>query len=83
MAATSAAAAAALARDDARGAALAPALAAELFDLVVAKPRLDDGPVDVARFLVLGRAADAPDRATTRPACWWGWTTSPGGSPRC
>jgi chorismate mutase/prephenate dehydratase len=57
MAAPSAAAAAALARDDARGAAVAPALAGELFDLTVAKPRLDDGPADVARFLVLGRTA--------------------------
>jgi chorismate mutase / prephenate dehydratase len=53
--AQSAAAAAALARDDPRGAAVAPALAGELFDLAVAKPRLDDGPADVARFLVLGR----------------------------
>jgi prephenate dehydratase len=44
-----------MARDDLHAAALAPALAAELFDLVVAKPRLDDGPVDVARFLLLGR----------------------------
>jgi chorismate mutase/prephenate dehydratase len=61
VAAPSAAAAAALARDDVHGAALAPALAAELFDLVVAKPRLDDGPADVARFLVLGRQ---PARAT-------------------
>jgi chorismate mutase/prephenate dehydratase len=58
--ATSASAAAALARDDARGAALAPAQAAPLFDLVVAKPRLDDGPVDVARFLVLGREPTRP-----------------------
>jgi chorismate mutase/prephenate dehydratase len=57
VAAPSAAAAAALARDDARGAAVAPALAGELFDLLVAKPRLDDGPGDVARFLVLGRNA--------------------------
>src|SRR3954469_15365496 len=55
VAAPSAAAAAALARDDLHAAALAPALAAEPFDLVVAKPRLDDGPVDVARFLLLGR----------------------------
>src|SRR6185369_3413004 len=55
VAAPSAAAAAALARDDARAAAVAPALAGELFDLAVAKPRLDDGPGDVARFLVLGR----------------------------
>jgi chorismate mutase/prephenate dehydratase len=57
VAAPSAAAAAALARDDARGAAVAPALAGELFDLAVAKARLDDGPADVARFLVLGRTA--------------------------
>jgi chorismate mutase / prephenate dehydratase len=57
IAAPSAAAAATLARDDARGAAVAPALAGELFDLVVARPRLDDGPADVARFLVLGREA--------------------------
>jgi len=57
VAAPSAAAAAAMARDDVHAAALAPALAAELFDLVVAKPRLDDGPVDVARFLMLGRQA--------------------------
>jgi chorismate mutase/prephenate dehydratase len=57
VAAPSAAAAAAVARDDVHAAALAPALAAELFDLVVAKPRLDDGPVDVARFLMLGRQA--------------------------
>jgi chorismate mutase/prephenate dehydratase len=57
VAAPSAAAAAALARDDARGAAVAPALAGELFDLAVARPRLDDGPADVARFLVLGRVA--------------------------
>jgi chorismate mutase/prephenate dehydratase len=63
VAAPSAAAAAALARDDARGAAVAPALAGELFDLAVAKPRLDDGPVDVARFLVLGRNAPPPTGA--------------------
>jgi chorismate mutase/prephenate dehydratase len=55
VAAPSAAAAAAMAREDSKSAALAPALAAELFDLVVARPRLDDGPADVARFLVLGR----------------------------
>jgi chorismate mutase/prephenate dehydratase len=55
VAAPSAAVAAGLARDDARGAAVAPALAGELFDLAVAKARLDDGPVEVARFLVLGR----------------------------
>jgi len=55
MTAPSAAAAAALARADSKSAALAPAVAADLFDLVVARPRLDDGPVDVARFLVLGR----------------------------
>src|SRR5678816_2242716 len=60
LAAPSAAAAAAMARDDVHAAALAPALAAELFDLVVAKPRLDDGPADVARFLMLGRQAPRP-----------------------
>jgi chorismate mutase/prephenate dehydratase len=63
VAAPSAAAAAALARDDAHGAAVAPALAGELFDLLVARPRLDDGPADVARFLVLGRAAPPPTGA--------------------
>jgi chorismate mutase/prephenate dehydratase len=55
--APSAAAAATLARDDAKGAAVAPALAAEIFDLAVAKARLDDGPTDMARFLVLGKEA--------------------------
>ncbi|HEX4406322.1 MAG TPA: chorismate mutase [Polyangia bacterium] len=63
VAAPSAAAAAALARDDARGAAVAPALAGELFDLAVARARLDDGPADVARFLVLGRVAPPPTGA--------------------
>ena len=63
VAAPSAAAAAALARDDARGAAVAPALAGELFDLTVARARLDDGPADVARFLVLGRIAPPPTGA--------------------
>src|SRR3954471_21144922 len=47
MAAPSAAAAAALARDDLRSAARAPAIAADIFDLAVAKSRLDDGPADV------------------------------------
>src|SRR3954465_11898398 len=67
VAAPSAAGAAAMARDDVHAAALAPALAAELFDLAVAKPRLDDGPSDVARFLVLGRHAPRPtgDDATS------------------
>jgi chorismate mutase/prephenate dehydratase len=66
VAAPSAAAAAAMARDDHRSAALAPALAAELFDLSVARPRLDDGPAEVARFLVLGReAAPATGRDAT------------------
>jgi chorismate mutase / prephenate dehydratase len=63
VAAPSAAAAAALARDDARGAAVAPALAGELFDLLVAKARLDDGPTEVARFLVLGRTPSVPTGA--------------------
>ena len=67
VAAPSAAGAAAMARDDVHAAALAPALAAELFDLVVAKPRLDDGPVDVARFLLLVRQPPRPtgDDATS------------------
>jgi chorismate mutase/prephenate dehydratase len=60
LAAPSAAAAAALARDDARAAAIAPAMAADIFDLQVARPRLDDGPADVARFLVLGDRPAAP-----------------------
>jgi chorismate mutase/prephenate dehydratase len=60
IAAPSAAAAAALARDDARSAAIAPAMAADIFDLAVAKPRLDDGPGDLARFLLLGKEAAAP-----------------------
>lgn len=55
VAAPSAAAAAAMAREDSKSAALAPAMAAELFDLSVARPRLDDGPAEIARFLVLGR----------------------------
>jgi chorismate mutase / prephenate dehydratase len=63
VAAPSAAAAAALARDDTRGAAVAPALAGELYDLAVARARLDDGPADVARFLVLGRVAPPPTGA--------------------
>ncbi|HVR62612.1 MAG TPA: prephenate dehydratase domain-containing protein [Polyangia bacterium] len=60
VAAPSAAAAAVLARDDARAAAVAPALAADIFDLVVAKAQLDDGPADLARFLVLGKSAPPP-----------------------
>jgi chorismate mutase/prephenate dehydratase len=60
VAAPSAAAAAAMARDDARAAAIAPAMAADLFDLGVAKARLDDGPADVARFLVLGKQPASP-----------------------
>jgi chorismate mutase/prephenate dehydratase len=63
VAAPSASAAAALARDDARGAAVAPALAGELYDLAVASAQLDDGPADVARFLVLGRQAPPPTGA--------------------
>ena len=56
-------AAAALARDEARAAAVAPELAGELFDLTVAKARLDDGPADVARFLVLGKQPAPPTGA--------------------
>jgi chorismate mutase / prephenate dehydratase len=63
VAAPSAAAAAALARDDAGGAAVAPAIAGELHDLAVAEARLDDGPADVARFLVLGRVVPPPTGA--------------------
>jgi chorismate mutase/prephenate dehydratase len=59
MSAASAAAAAALAREDSRSGAIAPAMAADIFDLAVARPRLDDGPADVARFLVLGKEAAA------------------------
>src|SRR4029079_15019650 len=67
VAARSAAAAAAMARDDVHAAALAPALAAELFDLVVAKPRLDDGAADGARLALLGRQPARPtgDDATS------------------
>jgi chorismate mutase/prephenate dehydratase len=60
VAAPSAAAAAKLARDDAHAAAVAPALAGELFDLGVARPQLDDAPADLARFLVLGRQQPPP-----------------------
>jgi chorismate mutase/prephenate dehydratase len=63
IASPSAAAAVTSARDDARAAALAPAIAAELFDLLVAKPRLDDGPLDSARFLILGRKPSPPTGA--------------------
>lgn len=63
VAAPSASAAAALAGEDPRAAAVAPALAGELFDLGVAKARLDDGPADVARFLVLGRQPAPPSGA--------------------
>ncbi len=65
VAAPSAAGAAAMAREDPKSGALAPAMAAELFDLMVARPRLDDGPADVARFLVVGRE---PAPATGRDA---------------
>ncbi|HEX3698209.1 MAG TPA: prephenate dehydratase domain-containing protein [Polyangia bacterium] len=77
VAAPSAAAAAALARDDARAAAVAPALAAEIFDLTVAKVRLDDGPADVARFLVLGKTAP-PASGTDATSLLLGLDDQPG-----
>jgi len=77
IAAPSAAAAAALARDDGRAAAIAPALAADLFDLAVAKPRLDDGPSDLARFLVLGKEAPPPSGADATSVLF-GLDDSPG-----
>ena len=77
IAAPSADAAAALARDDARAAAVAPALAADLFDLAVAKPRLDDGPADLARFLVLGKEAP-PATGTDATSVLFGLDDSPG-----
>jgi chorismate mutase/prephenate dehydratase len=75
--APSAAAAAMLARDDPRAAAVAPALAADLFDLTVAKLRLDDGPADVARFLVLGKDP-APPSGTDATSLLLGLDDRPG-----
>src|SRR5260370_41716957 len=49
-----------MARDDARAAEAAPALAAEISGLVVAKAQPDEGPAALARFLVLGKTAPAP-----------------------
>jgi chorismate mutase / prephenate dehydratase len=77
LAAPSAAAAAALARDDARAAAIAPALAADLFDLAVAKPRLDDGPADLARFLLLGKESP-PATGTDATSVLFGLDDQPG-----
>ncbi|MEA2701085.1 MAG: chorismate mutase / prephenate dehydratase [Myxococcales bacterium] len=77
VAAPSAAAAAVLARDDQRAAALAPALAAEIFDLTVAKARLDDGPVELARFLVLGKDP-APPTGTDATSLLLGLDDKPG-----
>jgi chorismate mutase/prephenate dehydratase len=53
--AASTADAARLARDDARGAAIASELAAKLYDLAVARQRLEDVAQNVTRFLVIGR----------------------------
>jgi len=54
------AAAAAGARDDARAAAVAPAAAADLFDLLVVKDRLEPAAAETSRFLVLGREPARP-----------------------
>jgi chorismate mutase/prephenate dehydratase len=77
IAAPSAAAAAALAHSDARAAAIAPALAADLFELAVAKERLDDGPADLARFLVLGKEAP-PATGTDATSVLFGLDDKPG-----
>ena len=81
MPAPSAAAAAASARDDARSAALAPALAADLFDLAVAKARLDDGPDRRRALPGAGQGAAGPRPATTPPACSSASTTVRGAWP--
>src|SRR5882724_7573436 len=77
MAAPSAAAAAAMARADARSAAIAPTMAADLFELSVAKARLDDGPADLARFLVLGKEAP-PATGTDATSVLFGLDDRPG-----
>ena len=59
------------------GAAVAPALAAEIFDLAVAKARLDDGPADMARFLVLGKEA-APATGADATSLLLGLDDKPG-----
>jgi chorismate mutase/prephenate dehydratase len=52
---SSTAEAARLARDDARGAAIASELAAKLYDLAVARQKLEDVAQNVTRFLVVGQ----------------------------
>jgi len=52
--------AARLAREDAEGAAVASELAAELFGLQVAEPRIQDLAANATRFLVLGRKPSDP-----------------------
>src|SRR5262249_19299549 len=52
--------AARLPRDDARGAAIASELAARLYELQVARRKLEDVAENVTRFLVIGRDQAAP-----------------------
>jgi chorismate mutase/prephenate dehydratase len=64
--AASTAEAARLARDDARGAAIASELAARLYDLMVARRKLEDMAENRTRFLVIGkRQAQATGRDKT------------------
>jgi chorismate mutase/prephenate dehydratase len=58
--AASTAEAARLAREDAEGAAVASELAAELFGLKVAEPRIQDLAANATRFFVLGPKASEP-----------------------
>jgi chorismate mutase/prephenate dehydratase len=64
--ASSTAEAARLARDDARGAAIASELAARLYELTVARRNIADLSTNVTRFLVIGkRQADATGKDKT------------------
>jgi chorismate mutase/prephenate dehydratase len=64
--ASSTAEAARLARDDARGAAIASELAARIYDLTVARRNIADNANNVTRFLVIGkRQADPTSRDKT------------------
>jgi chorismate mutase/prephenate dehydratase len=64
--APSTAEAARLARDDARGAAVASELAARIYDLTVARRNIADTTLNVTRFLVIGkRQADPTSRDKT------------------
>lgn len=58
--AASTAEAARLARDDARGAAIASELAARLYELTVARRKLEDVAENVTRFLVIGKQQAEP-----------------------